>query len=325
MKAADPAFRTLVTTTLNEAQSNGVDSSINIMVPVVNDMEPRGGADTRSQYDGYASSGNEVWMYQSCMSHGCGGAFGQNMGGAVADATFGGWPTYAIDASAVRNRAMEWLSYKDQVHSELYYETTLHLDTAWTDSWDFGGNGDGTLFYPGKPSVIGGSTDVPVESIRLKMIREGIEDYEYLKMLSDLGEGDFAMQEASALFPAASASSSVDPAALYAAREQLAQHLDAHFPAPADGSTSTGSTGSTASSTGATSGSTGSSTGGTGTPIAVPSNDRLSNGQLPADAKQALCSIGNCPGKGGCSSGGGPASLLGLAIAALGLRRRREG
>ncbi len=46
-----------------------------------------------------------------------------------------------------------------------------------------GGNGDGTLFYPGMPARIGGKSDIPVESIRLKLIREGLEDYEYFLLL----------------------------------------------------------------------------------------------------------------------------------------------
>jgi hypothetical protein len=48
----------------------------------------------------------------------------------------------------------------------------------------YGGNGDGTLFYPGRPDTIGGTTQIPVESIRLKLIREGLEDYEYLLLLA---------------------------------------------------------------------------------------------------------------------------------------------
>jgi len=39
-----------------------------------------------------------------------------------------------------------------------------HLDDAWNSHvaghnafCDFGGNGDGSLFYPGKPSIIGGT------------------------------------------------------------------------------------------------------------------------------------------------------------------------
>jgi hypothetical protein len=58
------------------------------------------------------------------------------------------------------------------------------------DPWEnirlYGGNGDGTLFYPGRPDRIGGRTDIPIESIRLKLIREGMEDYEYLALLARL-------------------------------------------------------------------------------------------------------------------------------------------
>ena len=43
-------------------------------------------------------------------------------------------------------------------------------------------NGDGFLFYPGKPYGIFG----PVESIRLHAIRDGFEEYEYLYLLDEL-------------------------------------------------------------------------------------------------------------------------------------------
>ena len=56
-------------------------------------------------------------------------------------------------------------------------------------------NGEGSLIYPGdqtkrytgQPDVIG-----PVSSIRMELLREGIEDYEYLWMLKDLGDKEFA-------------------------------------------------------------------------------------------------------------------------------------
>ncbi|MGC9035850.1 MAG: DUF4091 domain-containing protein, partial [Verrucomicrobiia bacterium] len=41
-------------------------------------------------------------------------------------------------------------------------------------------NGEGSLFYPGLDVGLDG----PVTSIRLKQIREGIEDFEYLKLLA---------------------------------------------------------------------------------------------------------------------------------------------
>ena len=74
-------------------------------------------------------------------------------------------------------------------------------DDAWTSQWDFNGNGDGTLFYPGTPERVGGATHVPVASIRLKMIREGMEDYEYLKLLADAGDEAFAQRDRGRALP----------------------------------------------------------------------------------------------------------------------------
>jgi len=50
-------------------------------------------------------------------------------------------------------------------------------------------NGDGRIFYPGTFADIGGE-DIPVSSIRMKAVREAIEDYEYLSLLETLGGMD---------------------------------------------------------------------------------------------------------------------------------------
>lgn len=47
----------------------------------------------------------------------------------------------------------------------------------------YGGNGDGYMLYPGTPDRIGGKTGVPIESVRLKHVRDGYEDFEYLRLL----------------------------------------------------------------------------------------------------------------------------------------------
>jgi hypothetical protein len=132
-----------------------------------------------------------------------------------------------IDASAVRARSMEWLSFRYGATGELYYETgqAYYQRDPWTQGqWDFTGNGDGTLFYPGTARHIGGQTDIPVASVRLKMVREGMEDYEYLKLLSDLGGGDDAKAIAQELFPHAY-QADAKPAELMAAREALARAI----------------------------------------------------------------------------------------------------
>jgi uncharacterized protein (TIGR03382 family) len=229
-RAADPELRTLITTTVWDADSHGVTSGLDILVPVVNFTDDKPGSavagDQRNRYDGFLASSRskELWMYQSCMSHGCGGTV--NMGSpSDKDKYYTGWPSYMIDAAAVRNRAMEWISFAERATGELYWETTFaFLHDAWSNQWDFSGNGDGTLFYPGTPAKIGGKTHVPVASIRLKMIREGMEDYEYLKLLADAGDPQGARDIARKLFPSAY-STDVDPAALMQAREAIAARI----------------------------------------------------------------------------------------------------
>jgi uncharacterized protein (TIGR03382 family) len=231
-READPEFRTLLTTQIWDADEHGVTDGVDIMVPVVNFMEDKPGNSLagrqRSLYDAFLAKGErkELWMYQSCMSHGCGGTV--DMGSpSESDRYFTGWPSYMIDSSAVRNRAMEWISFLEDATGELYWESAFAFtrgQAAWTNQWDFSGNGDGTLFYPGAPARIGGKTHIPVASIRLKMIREGMEDYEYLRALAAAGDPEMARRIARQLFPSAY-STEVDPAALMAARESIAVRI----------------------------------------------------------------------------------------------------
>ncbi len=246
---ADPEFRTLVTAAIQDTDKHGVTGDIDVIVPVVNWIDDKDGdtsqsfrGDQRFAYDGFLSApGKELWLYQSCMSHGCGGTV--NMGSpSEYDAYSTGWPTYMIDASAVRNRAMEWISFLEGASGELYWDSAWAFShDAWSNQYDFSGNGDGTLFYPGTPSRIGGSTDIPVASIRLKMIREGMEDYEYLKKLSDAGDPAMARRVARDLFPSASGTD-VDPAKLLATREEIAKRILqlTGKDAPLDGAPATG-------------------------------------------------------------------------------------
>jgi MYXO-CTERM domain-containing protein len=231
LKAADPRFPSLVTTTVDAATAQGLASDVDLMVVVVNWMEgkssdPQYAGPQRAKYDSWLAASpaggarREVWLYQGCASHGvCG-----NYGGM--DPTAGGWPSLVIDAESVRALALEWLAFTDRASGELYYATTLAYEghDAWTDQYLYGGHGDGTLLYPGTPARIGGSTDIPVASLRLKMIREGHQDYELLKLLSDAGDPMLARSIATGLFPTAWTVPS--PAAVAAARQQIAARLE---------------------------------------------------------------------------------------------------
>jgi hypothetical protein len=133
-----------------------------------------------------------------------------------------------IDAPATWNRAMEWQSWTHKISTELYYETMYAFTQGdpWQTQYYFGGNGDGTLFYPGKPSLIGGTHDVPVASLRLKMIREGMEDFEYLAQLAQAGDRAMADAQAMALAPTSQGFTS-DPQAIDDARHAIALRIEA--------------------------------------------------------------------------------------------------
>jgi MYXO-CTERM domain-containing protein len=195
VRAGDPAMPTLVTTSTWEAQAQGV-TGIDLFVPVINFVEGKPG--TALAGDQRAKFGADTWWYQSCMSFGCSG-----VGGGLNGSGETGWPTYAVDSDATRNRAMEWLSFSYDMEGELYYETTMAFFSGdpWVNQTAFGGTGDGTLFYPGTPAKIGGSTEIPVESLRLKAVRDGMEDYELLNLAKKLGAGDQAKAIALGVFP----------------------------------------------------------------------------------------------------------------------------
>jgi len=224
----------MVTTDLAKVTKNNIADAVDIICPVIDSLQPAGAADNRASYDAFLKSSpqKEIWTYQSCDEHGC----ASGCTAAQASDTTSGWPSYMIDASAVQNRAMQWMAYKLRVSGELYFETAMHLEDAWnshvaghTALCDFGGNGDGALLYPGTPAQIGGTHDVAVDSMRFMLIREGMEDYEYLHLLETLGGGADAHAAADALFPAAWSVAKTTAAQVYATRAHLADLIEARM------------------------------------------------------------------------------------------------
>jgi hypothetical protein len=223
--SAQPA-RLVLTATLTQAKDHGASERVDVFVPPIGALDPRdeeSGETARAQYEAWLEGHpeREVWAYQSCMSHGCGKC------GEVSPAPeHTGWPSRVIDASAVQNRAFSWIAFIQHAQAELYFHVAEQLSTAWLPNGQcrYSGSGDGTLFYPGKPSIIGGKTDIPVESIRVKLIRESMEDYEYLQLAAKRAPGK-ARAIALELFPRAFQCSK--PAhELEKARAKLFQLLD---------------------------------------------------------------------------------------------------
>jgi hypothetical protein len=148
------------------------------------------------------SQGRPFW-YTSCMSHGCSELSPGGAGRAEAARVFRGWPGYEVDRPGASVRALGWLGWRHRVAGELYYTMleSWQRPDPWKDLRAFAGNGDGTLLYPGLPERLGGEHPFPVESIRLKLVRDAIEDRELLELAERNGLGALAARLAQEVAP----------------------------------------------------------------------------------------------------------------------------
>ncbi len=174
VKEKTPSLKTMVTTSYFPALEPLVDIFVPVMDYVEGDGHPK--IDT---YQRLRKAGKEVWWYVSCLSHGC---------EALADSRI---PDLVIDRPAVYVRIIAWLSLRYGIDAFLYYHLNYGYQfyptrDPWTSLWDFSGNGDGTLFYPGRPGEHGLSAHQPIPSARLKLWREASFDAEYIRWMEDL-------------------------------------------------------------------------------------------------------------------------------------------
>lgn len=105
--------------------------------------------------------GMEIWMYVS----GPGGT---------------GSPNLALDFDSIDYRIIPWMCWKYDIRGFLYWSVNWWplvdpFESAKNTRWEQ--NGNGLLYYPGE--------DGPVNSLRLEIFRDGMEDYEYLHLLKE--------------------------------------------------------------------------------------------------------------------------------------------
>ncbi|MDD4107617.1 MAG: DUF4091 domain-containing protein [Prolixibacteraceae bacterium] len=117
--------------------------------------------------------GEELWSYTAL----CQGAEGT--------------PWWQIDTDPLNFRSPFWLSWRYDISGYLYWSSTYWgpyetLKGVWEAPY-FRKNfwGEGMLLYPGQPAGIEGF----VPSIRLKLYREAMEDYEYMVMAAAATKG----------------------------------------------------------------------------------------------------------------------------------------
>ncbi|MHB8895742.1 MAG: DUF4091 domain-containing protein, partial [Candidatus Geothermincolia bacterium] len=166
--------------------------------------------------------------------------------------TYNGGRPYAgsqlVDTPGEAMRTWAWLAYKYGVECWLYWHCMYWKDIyndagatndVWSDplsfdqrrgggSWPDWGNGDGTLFYPGYDVGVDG----PVASIRMKQLRRGMQDYEYMWLLGSEGKEavargavDSVVQYGFADAEGRGVGWSPDPDAWDAARETMASQI----------------------------------------------------------------------------------------------------
>ena len=114
----------------------------------------------------YRRNGRELWWYVCCSpKH--------------------PYPNLLIDYPAMDPRILFWMTWKYRVKGFLYWQTAFwRRVNPWESPLSYpSAYGDGVWFYPagGKRHIH--KTEAPVPSIRLKIIRDGVEDYDLLHLL----------------------------------------------------------------------------------------------------------------------------------------------
>jgi hypothetical protein len=143
-------------------------------------------------------------------------------------------PKWLIDYDPINFRIQPgFISESLNMKGMLYWRVDKWPSNAW-DNVNNGGTyssanypGEGMLVYPGQPVGVKGV----VASMRVKWLRDGVEDYDYLQILKQHGKEDVAKQIANALGPDWT-NWTRDTNALEAAREKMGDLIDQLESAP---------------------------------------------------------------------------------------------
>jgi hypothetical protein len=146
---------------LTEPPAEELFGYVDVWVPLIRDYDEK---KCRSRQE----LGEEIWLYVCNFPH-------------------HPYPNFFIDYPAIDHRILFWMAWKYDASGFLYYSlnrwvTNYHEgqkrwpDVHWNTFTCENYNGDGQLIYPGPDGE-------PYSSVRLEVIRDGIEDFEYLRNL----------------------------------------------------------------------------------------------------------------------------------------------
>jgi len=178
VRRADPRIRTRldgpVTGSLVDACQEEVDIWGLHMLNIA-----RGGPEAQANIERWRQQNRVLWMYVACDVH-------------------HPYPNIFIDYPLIDCRVLPWLCWKHDIQGFLYWSANAWgeenlagggPEDKWphrpwvagnfVENWEGGRNeynGDGHLIYPGPDGL-------PLSSIRLEALRDGMEDYEYIWLL----------------------------------------------------------------------------------------------------------------------------------------------
>ena len=169
-----PDVKFLVTTPWKQNLDNAVDIwVINLIFWDRADQKPP------SFYKGLQAKGQELWFYVGCNSHGC----------SEPDDIMN--PDLVTDRPSAYARSFPWYAVRYQATGILYYDTVYTYDrgpeSPWVDNFDFTGYGEGGLFYPCTPRLGKCTNQKMIPALRLKILRDGLEDAEILRIAKEKG------------------------------------------------------------------------------------------------------------------------------------------
>lgn len=181
VRMADQRIKILLTKKVEEKLIGSVD----IWVPIMPDFD-------ESAAKARQAKGEQVWWYAYSGPH-------------------HPYPNYFIDYPAMDLRMFHWMTWRYGLNGVLYWETLYWQDNPWdkpmsqtpdrSGKW---GNGDGHLLYPPtKTQPAAFVAKGPVDSIRWETIRDGIEDWDYFRILQDKIDATPAAERATPAYSAA--------------------------------------------------------------------------------------------------------------------------
>ncbi|MBQ4268712.1 MAG: DUF4091 domain-containing protein [Clostridia bacterium] len=161
-------------TSLAVSGYNDLSEQFNAICPLYNLFNTQ--SDREKLHNAFSGENEELWWY------GC----------VQPDSPY---PNYHIDSQMLDKRTVSWMQYDYEIDGNLYFMVNLNAmdgNPLYTmkpiDEWlvadrNYTGdvNGDGWLVYPGRKYGVDG----PIGTVRLDALRDGLEEYEYLKILDE--------------------------------------------------------------------------------------------------------------------------------------------